>query len=318
MWSEIVENSNVCSGALIFQFSDGWYKCSNLPIYQQDLCPSDGGDRFPGSDINEEYFGMLAFVNTQITTDGNDTLRAKEVFCRFKHAWKDQPRAISNYVPTNFSKCPAYPDAVFEIPEADAFVRGGDYADQNYGLNSTLEVKYASDASFTRESWFICDLSSYINQPPFLSADLVLFVQSIDLDDDFTFNVDDVTDVNWSENTITWNNKPTVTTNIGQFTRAQGDTQIQVDILSQVNAKLSNSISKISLRVYKASGTGERLILYSKDSASEAYYPRIEFSSVYSTTGGVGSEASSEKSSAVRQFLVKYLLLTSIFVLFVI
>lgn len=61
-------------------------------------------------------------------------------------------------------------------PVADSYVRGGTYANTNYGTDASLQVKYATDASFTRESYLRFDLTALASSAPFTSANLILIV----------------------------------------------------------------------------------------------------------------------------------------------
>lgn len=95
MWAEIEANNDVVSGGLKFAFEDGWFKCSGGSISVQEKCPVDGGNRFPGGQVNEEYFGMVSYVNTVPDPNYADEVRVKETYCKFKNAWKNYPSLTS-------------------------------------------------------------------------------------------------------------------------------------------------------------------------------------------------------------------------------
>lgn len=228
-WQEIAAHMNVVSGALLFSYTDGWYKCSGGSLTQQETCPYTN-TAFPCSDVNEEYFGIVAFVNGPVAPDGGDQIRMKESFCRFKHAWKDYPRLVS-WTPTNISNCPVYPEAQVIEAEADSYVQDGSNSGTNYGTAPLLIVKYAADPGFRRESYLRFDLNSLSTS--FTTATLKLNVQNIDRNELFSFQVG-VVSADWQESSITWNNKPTSSSPL-TIQRALGATTISLDITQVIH-----------------------------------------------------------------------------------
>lgn len=86
---------------------------------------------------------------------------------------------------------------------------------------------------------------------------------------------------------MTYNTKKTSTL-IGVFQRPVGETTITINVLQQINAALQSD-GILSLRLYRPSGADTRLILHSKESNSEAFYPALEISAtpLPSTASGI-------------------------------
>ncbi len=130
-----------------------------------------------------------------------------------------------------------------EVRVVDATVRGGKYADRNFGTALQLVVKN-SIADYTWDTYLRFDLSGvrgpveravvrlvpvYVGQPIRTAAALV-------------------PDNNWSESTITWNNKPAGEVPFAHWTTEEGKT-VELDVTSLVRAALAGD-RKLSLRLF--------------------------------------------------------------------
>ncbi|MDA3926171.1 MAG: Ig-like domain-containing protein [Kiritimatiellae bacterium] len=91
------------------------------------------------------------------------------------------------------------------FPTADAFVRGGDYATNNYGVATYLVAKNEVASSYTRESYLRFDLSSQTNGV-LIDAAVQLTCNTCNGTDEQMVSA--VTDHTWSEESIVWTNKP--------------------------------------------------------------------------------------------------------------
>lgn len=86
---------------------------------------------------------------------------------------------------------------------ADAFTRGGTYADDNFGTNSYLAVENSS-SSYTRKSYFMFNLSSVSRA---ISRATIYLVPVTDVG----ININAayiITNNSWTQTGITWNNAP--------------------------------------------------------------------------------------------------------------
>lgn len=89
-------------------------------------------------------------------------------------------------------------------PEADAFVRDGGFATQNFGGSDLLSVKLDT-SGYHRRAFLRFDLSNVV--APITAARLRLVPVSIGSDQGFTTSVHLAAD-NWNEFSVTWNQQP--------------------------------------------------------------------------------------------------------------
>jgi hypothetical protein len=121
------------------------------------------------------------------------------------------------------------------VPIADTYVRNGSYANTNFGTLGTLSVK--KDAtSYERETFLKFDLSS-LNEVPTIGK-LRLYIDSGD--DDVATNAWKIyylNDDSWTETGLTWNNKPTMGTELTSAAGAVVGSTVEFDILAQLQAE---------------------------------------------------------------------------------
>lgn len=90
---------------------------------------------------------------------------------------------------------------------ADAFVRGGTYATDNYGSTNVLTVKNESNNNFTREAYIKSNLT---NISPFAKKFVLrIYVAyaGVTINTNY-WDIYSVADNSWTETTLNWNNKP--------------------------------------------------------------------------------------------------------------
>lgn len=95
-------------------------------------------------------------------------------------------------------------------PLADAFVRIGNYANINYGFDTSLVVKTSGTAGFTRRSYFkfSVDNNSLGNIKNITSATLRIYGHNAQNFDYVSMSAFGVANDAWAEDGITWNNAP--------------------------------------------------------------------------------------------------------------
>ena len=90
---------------------------------------------------------------------------------------------------------------------ADAYVRAGQYAGTNYGRVTELIAKFSVDGAYHRQVFMKLDISAV--QPTTTSVTLRLSGKLSDTRaTSVRANIYSVSDINWNETAITWNNKP--------------------------------------------------------------------------------------------------------------
>lgn len=164
------------------------------------------------------------------------------------------------------------------IPVEDSYVRGGSYAEINYGTSTVMVVKNAPDASYTRESYLKFDLSK-VTGTNIASAKLYIYGKADDSNGTNTdikaYGVDNDT---WSETGITWNNRPLPsslqsTVNVDNTANAWR----AFDVTPYVQEQYSGD-KTVSLCLKEDVAAGLSCTLYSKESgASVRPYLKIEY-----------------------------------------
>jgi hypothetical protein len=151
----------------------------------------------------------------------------------------------------------------------DAFVRDGKYADDNFGTEDHLIIKN-SPKDWQRFSYIKFDLSSIGSL-----SKAALRVKSTDYGAYF-HSVECYLAYNdsWTEETITWNNKPD-TNSLIDITKFAGPLSwIEFDITSEVKAEVSKD-SMITLVLLKVEGGNPGCAFHSKEAAKEKTRPML-------------------------------------------
>lgn len=114
-------------------------------------------------------------------------------------------------------------------PNADAYVRNGSFKNTNYGSNVKLEIRETTIKDAKRIAYLKFNLMGMTN-----ITSVILEVKNIGLNG--TINVLKVSNDTWSESTMTWNNQPTLGTNIGSFAVNETGTY-SIDVTNYVTAE---------------------------------------------------------------------------------
>ncbi|MCW3840855.1 DNRLRE domain-containing protein [Micromonospora yasonensis] len=130
-------------------------------------------------------------------------------------------------------------------PEADTYVRGGGYADDNYGGLTTMIVKADANADYRREAYLHLDLTGVTG--PVTLARLRLYAESTG-GGACTLEAAQVA-ADWEETTLTWNNRPTAATLPKTVATPTAGTVVDLDVTAAVNAVLSGSDRKLAIRL---------------------------------------------------------------------
>jgi unsaturated chondroitin disaccharide hydrolase len=131
-------------------------------------------------------------------------------------------------------------------PVADAYVRGGTYASQNFGTAFVLEEKNSNLDSYDRRTFLRFDLSS-ITGTSISQAALKLYVTSL-VDGTAPIAVFAVPSNSWTETGITWNNQPAFgSLLVSTSLPTTGWTSF--DVTSFVNSQLASD-KKVSLMLW--------------------------------------------------------------------
>jgi hypothetical protein len=126
----------------------------------------------------------------------------------------------------------------------DAYVRGGQYGDNNNGLSSVVRVRNSNSSDARYKSYLEADLGSALNPGEvFTNAAIRVTAGNTALTNaPVTLNIYGIRDNNdtWAESTVTWNNAPKNTTNGNGV--ISGGTVLLGTVIVGNNAFISNSV----------------------------------------------------------------------------
>ena len=155
---------------------------------------------------------------------------------------------------------PANPDSVLAM--ADAYVRDGTYASTNYGTATGLVVK--NDAtSYARQTYLKFNLSAV--KRPVTKATLRLYSSGGNTSANTTqLQLYKSKNTGWTENGITWNNKPTGDSLLNTTQAQVAAGYITWDITNQVNSLPKDSLLTLQV-VSTVAGGNTDMSFYSKE-----------------------------------------------------
>ena len=155
----------------------------------------------------------------------------------------------------NFQAAPVTPASTETLNPLDAYVRGGDYANQNYATDIELIVKNDSDASFSRRAFLDWDLIEALNFPgPLVDAKVRLYCHYSGQPGNEQ-SVAKVPDGAWSIPTLTWNNQPATDPPFAYFVPQPGS-YTEFTVTPQVAAVLASPNKRFSLCIDSARDWG--------------------------------------------------------------
>ncbi|MHC4914831.1 MAG: CBM96 family carbohydrate-binding protein [Planctomycetota bacterium] len=155
-------------------------------------------------------------------------------------------------------------------PEADAFVRAGQYAAKPHGTDETLVVKRAEE-DFTRETYLRFDLSAV--PADVKSAKLVLHPSSVGETKGMLLQATALESRDWNELKITWKDRPATGAKVASW-QPEKNRPSEVDLTDAVKA--ARAAGKISLRIASVGAdTDETWIIYGSREGAEKLRPAL-------------------------------------------
>ncbi len=151
------------------------------------------------------------------------------------------------------------------FPVADAYVRGGNFRNENYGQDTVLLVKTVdNNLSFTRRAYLKFDITELPTS--FTSVVLRLHVSRTDGTDQHSISL--VPDTNWTEGAVTWNNKPApVPEPLVSWSPGAAEETVSIDLTAAIQNEQAAGRSVVSFVISAAS---DRFIGYASRQASDA------------------------------------------------
>ena len=151
---------------------------------------------------------------------------------------------------------------------ADAYVRGGQYANTNFGRSAELVVKYSSDPAFRRETYVTLDISGVQSGN---RVRLRLYGRLSDTrEPSVTVAISPSSSSSWGETTMTWNNRPAVGSGEWGRVTVVGTTSrwYEVDLTQQVHIERSLGRSSISFVLRKSTDSLPYVTFGSRESSN--------------------------------------------------
>lgn len=136
---------------------------------------------------------------------------------------------------------------------ADAYVRDGSYANNNFGLATTMMAK-SSTVGYSRQNYTMFDLSG-INGTV-VSAQFRLSPNSVGQTSAMTHDVYQISDNTWTETALTWNNRPANGSKLGSWLVPSAGNYAALDVSAAVSAALGSIDKRLTLHVEAAQNYG--------------------------------------------------------------
>jgi hypothetical protein len=139
----------------------------------------------------------------------------------------------------------------FILPVDDAYVWNGSNATNNFGTNTTLQVKTSSTASLQRQAYLRWNLAGYSTN--FIQARIRLTPVGVGTNG-YENGLALVTNNNWSETSINWSNQPGGGKRFATWIPST-NSSIEIVVTPQVQAALAND-GQLSLELFSLNNNG--------------------------------------------------------------
>src|SRR6266542_2426362 len=151
-------------------------------------------------------------------------------------------------------------------PLADAHVRDGASANTNFGTNTVMELQTSSTTGNNRDVYFKFDIS---NAPvPLGTAKLRVFA-SLSGSGSVITTAYSVSDTNWTESGITWNNKPALGSALtNQTFNVKTGASYDIDVSAFIRSEQNAGRGTITLALHCTNNTTLLASINSKENAS--------------------------------------------------
>lgn len=163
---------------------------------------------------------------------------------------------------------------IIDYDPHDAYVRGGSYANNSYGSDSSLALKHDGNSSFDRE-FYLRRAYDWNNGQPVAIAQLTMTPIALSSGRTIRVRMLDDADDGWREDSITWNNRP-YGTGLAVNISSNDLTQYQpytVDVTSLLNQSI-NSNGVASFHVDDPGATANAYMAFaSKENGTASYRP---------------------------------------------
>lgn len=154
-------------------------------------------------------------------------------------------------------------------PEADAYVRGGTYANTNYGATTNLLTQTNAGAGSNYETFIRYDLTSFIGT---VSSAKLRMYGGLNNTTIPSLNVEahHCTDTTWQENAVTYNTRPAADSTVLATTPISGTVKgyYEWDITSKINALKNAGATAVTIKLNNTSASGTLAVFSSRQATS--------------------------------------------------
>ncbi|MDP0502007.1 MAG: polysaccharide lyase family 7 protein [Verrucomicrobiota bacterium JB022] len=238
---------NASSTHSVHYGDDGWSE-SGLTWNNQPTSYSPALDSASLSSGVEDYWVEYDVTSRVATEVANSSSLATFVLVAGDNAYTVyDSRETSNEPELVITTTTATPSSSTLYPTDDTFVRAGANANTNYGTNTDLEVKAeGSTSDNTRESWLQFDVGSLSGTV----TEAKLRVYLAQSNGNTVHTVSSASD-SWTESTLTWNNRPSVSLALDTASLSDSDDGVWVeyDVTSYIASEVAASNSEASFRL---------------------------------------------------------------------
>lgn len=154
-------------------------------------------------------------------------------------------------------------------PIADAFVRGGGTASNNYGSNESLEVKLErGNDGMTRVAFLKFDISDFSTME---QAILRLYVDFSDQLDNRVIELHDATGIKWTEDELTWNNAPLTAGSLITSFNVSSDSELwyEANITQMVKDHVDRGNDELVIRIENRTSHWAGLVSFASKEAED-------------------------------------------------
>ncbi|AQT68470.1 Alpha-amylase/pullulanase [Anaerohalosphaera lusitana] len=166
--------------------------------------------------------------------------------------------------------------SVAKQPAQDTYVRGGSYANDNFGAENSMKVKLDSYDTYVRNSYFSFDYAN-AGSGSIENATLTLMPTSVQGSRTLRLQLLDDADDGWDESSITWNSAPASTGgSIYIYSSSlRAGQPYTVDVTQLLNQSINqNTVASFRLDTITSAQTGVNQFA-TKEYSDPAWHPRL-------------------------------------------
>jgi arylsulfatase A-like enzyme len=246
---------------------------SPAPLFASAVSPSEIDLSWTDNAPNEEGFTLekevegtfteIASIGKNRTSFRDTGLQSSTIYKYRLLSYNDEGFSDYSNEATARTFSDQYYTSSFNITE-DAYLRGGNYASNNYGSATDLRVKTGSVENYFRKTLLKMDLSNIdLHDKNIGTSVLRLYANKAEECTIIASEIDD----NWTESTVTWANAPESGNEIATSEIGNNNTYYEWDITSYLRSQLHDD-GLVSVCLEEHSGANADVIFNSKEAGN--------------------------------------------------